>query len=169
MSPTVKAIPDGYHSLTPYLVIREADKAIEFYVRAFGAVETCRMPDPQTGKVMHAELKLGDSMIFLSEESPAYNARSPQALGGSPVTIHFYVEDTDATMAQAVEAGATVVMPATDMFWGDRFGKLTDPFGHVWSIATHTEDLTPVQMEERMAVAFAQQAECTDGAFAPAT
>ena len=146
MSRTVKAIPDGYHSLTPYLIFRDADKAIEFYKRAFGAVETCRMNDPQTGKVMHAELKLGDSMLFLAEEFPAYGARSPQTLGGSPVTIHHYVEDADATMAQAVEAGATVAMPAMDMFWGDRFGKLTDPFGHDWSIATHIEDLTPEQM-----------------------
>ena len=168
MSRTVKAIPDGYHSLTPYLIFRDADKAIEFYGRAFGAVETCRMNDPQTGKVMHAELRLGDSMLFLSEENLAYGARSPETLGGSPVTIHHYVEDVDATMAQAVEAGATVVMPAMDMFWGDRFGKLTDPFGHNWSIATHIEDPTPEQMTERMAEAFAQQAGCTEGALAPA-
>lgn len=168
MSQAVKAIPDGQPSLTPYLVLREADKAIEFYKRAFGAVETCRMTDPQTGKVMHAELTLGDSKLFLSEESPAYSARSPQALGGSPVTIHFYVQDTDATMARAAEAGATVTMPAMDMFWGDRFGKLTDPFGHDWSIATHIEDVAPEQMAERMAEAFAQHAECADGALAPA-
>ncbi len=169
MSGAVKAIPDGLHSLTPYMVLRDADKAIEFYGRAFGAVETCRMTDPQTGKVMHAEMRLGDSNLFLSEECPAYGARSPQALGGSPVTIHFYVEDTDATMARAVEAGAAVTMPAADMFWGDRFGKLTDPFGHDWSIATHIEDVPPEQMAERMAVAFEQKAELTTDAFAPAT
>ncbi len=169
MSRPVKPIPDGQHSLTPYMIFRDADKAIAFYGRAFGAVETCRLTDPQTGKVMHAELKLGDSKLFLSEECPAYGARSPQALGGSPVTIHLYVEDTDATMAQAVEAGATVTMPAVDMFWGDRFGKLTDPFGHDWSIATHIEDVSPEQMAERMVEAFAQKAESLDGALAPAT
>jgi uncharacterized glyoxalase superfamily protein PhnB len=168
MSRTVKAIPDGYHSLTPYLIFRDADKAIEFYNQAFGAVETCRMNDPRTGRVMHAELRLGDSMLFLSEENLAYGARSPETLGGSPVTIYHYVEDVDATMARAAEAGATVNMPAMDMFWGDRFGKLTDPFGHVWSIATHIEDPTAEQMTERMAEAFAQQAGCTDDALAPA-
>ena len=150
MSRAVKPIPDGQPTLTPYLILREADKAIEFYLRAFSAVETCRMTDPQTGKVMHAELRLGDSKLFLGEECPAYGARSPQALGGSPVTIHFYVEDTDATMARAAEAGATVTMPAMDMFWGDRFGKLTDPFGHDWAIATHIEDVAPEEIERRM-------------------
>ena len=169
MSRTVKAIPDGQHSLTPYLVLSDADRAIEFDGRAFGAVEACRLTDPRTGKVMHAELKLGDSNLFLSEACPEYGARSPQALGGSPVTIHFYVEDIDATMAQAVEAGATVTMPATDMFWGDRFGKLTDPFGHEWSLATHVEDVPPEQMAERMAVACEQMGERTADALAPAT
>src|SRR4051794_26730072 len=150
------AIPDGYHAITPHLVIKGASEAIEFYKRAFGAEELCRMPFPgPDGQVRlgHAELQIGDSRIFLADEFPDYGSVGPD--GNSPVKIHLYVTDADAAFERAVEAGATVSMPLADMFWGDRYGKLVDPFGHHWSIAEHLEDLTPAQMQERMAAAFA--------------
>lgn len=156
MSP-VKPIPDGYHSVTPYLVIRGADRAIDFYKRAFGAQVLVRMEGPG-GVIGHAELKIGDSMIMLGEENPARGARSPAALNGTPVGILLYVEDVDAASRQAVEAGAKVLMPVQDMFWGDRYGKFADPFGHEWSIATHKEDLTGEEIGKRAATAFAQSA-----------
>jgi uncharacterized glyoxalase superfamily protein PhnB len=149
----VKPVPDGYHTLTPYLVIRDAAKAIEFYKKAFGAKETFRMPGPG-GKIMHAELQIGDSMLMLAEEMPEYGAKSPQALGGSPVNVFLYVEDADKVFNQAVAAGATVTMPLADQFWGDRYGKLADPFGHQWSVATHKEDVAPEEMVKRAAKAM---------------
>ncbi len=154
----VKPIPEGFHSLTPHLVIKGASEAIEFYKRAFGAEEICRMAAPAPGpdgqvKIMHAGLKIGDSRLFLADEFPEYCSSGP--IGGSPVTIHFYVEDADATFERAVEAGAEVTMPLMDAFWGDRYGKLVDPFGHHWSIAQHKEDLTTEQVQERMAACFA--------------
>ncbi len=149
----VKPVPDGYHTLTPYLVIRDAAKAIEFYEKAFGAKETFRMPGPG-GKIMHAELQIGDSMLMLAEEMPEYGAKSPQALGGSPVNVFLYVEDADKVFNQAVAAGATVTMPLADQFWGDRYGKLADPFGHQWSVATHKEDVAPEEMAKRAAKAM---------------
>jgi uncharacterized glyoxalase superfamily protein PhnB len=149
----VKPVPDGYHTLTPYLVIRDAAKAIEFYKKAFGAKETFRMPGPG-GKIMHAELQIGDSMLMLAEEMPEYGAKSPQALGGSPVNVFLYVEDADKVFNQAVAAGATVTMPLADQFWGDRYGKLADPFGHQWSVATHKEDVAPEEMAKRAAKAM---------------
>lgn len=158
MSRDVKAIPPGQRTITPSLVTRDADQAIAFYKRAFGAVEVGRMCAPQSDKVMHAELRIGDSRLFLADETPQFGNRSPETLGGTPVTIHLYVEDVDATVAQAVEAGATLRMPVADMFWGDRFGMLSDPYGHVWSVATHVEDLTHEQIAERMAGAFAPTA-----------
>jgi uncharacterized glyoxalase superfamily protein PhnB len=145
-------IPNGRHTMTPHLVIKGASEAIEFYKRAFGAEELCRMPFPGPDgrvKLGHAALQIGDSKIFLADEFPDYGSVGPD--GSSPVTIHLYVTDADAAFARAVEAGATVAMPLEDMFWGDRFGKLVDPFGHHWSIAEHLEDLTPEQMQERMA------------------
>ena len=145
-------IPDGHHAITPHLVIKGASEAIDFYKRAFGAEELSRMPFPNpdgTMKLGHAELKIGDSRLFLADEFPDYGSVGPGA--SSPVTLHLYVTDADATFAQAVEAGATVSMPLADMFWGDRYGKVIDPFGHHWSIAEHLEDLTPEQMEEKMA------------------
>jgi uncharacterized glyoxalase superfamily protein PhnB len=151
-------IPAGYHAITPHLVIKGAAEAIEFYKRAFGAEELCRMPWPGTNgqpKVGHAELQIGDSRLFLADEFPDYGSVGPS--DNSPVTIHLYVTDADAAFARAVEAGATVSMPLADMFWGDRYGKLVDPFGHHWSIAEHLEDLTPEQMQERMATALAGQ------------
>ncbi len=148
-------IPAGYHSLTPHLVIKGASEAIDFYKRAFGAKELGRMPFPgQDGqvKIGHAELQIGDSRLFLADEFPDYGATGPQ--GHSPVTIHLYVTDADAAFNQAVEAGATVRMALENTFWGDRYGKLVDPFGHHWSISEHLEDLTPEQIQERMAAAF---------------
>jgi uncharacterized glyoxalase superfamily protein PhnB len=150
-------IPAGFHAITPHLVIKGASEAIDFYKRAFGAKEIGRMPFPgPDGKMRigHAELQIGDSRLFLADEFPEYGSVGPE--GRSPVTIHLYVTDADAAFAQAVEAGATAAMPLADMFWGDRYGKLVDPFGHQWSIAEHLEDLTPAQMHERMASAVAK-------------
>jgi uncharacterized glyoxalase superfamily protein PhnB len=144
-------IPTGYHAITPHLVIKGAAEAIEFYKRAFGAEELGRMPIPGSDgqmRVGHAALQIGDSRLMLADECPEYGVLGPN--GSSPVAIHLYVTDADATFDRAVEAGARVTMPLADMFWGDRYGKLVDPFGHHWSIATHQEDLTPEQMQERM-------------------
>jgi PhnB protein len=149
-SSKVKPIPEGSHSLTPHLVCDDASAAIEFYKKAFNAVELSRMPGPG-GKLMHALLRIGDSNLMLVDEMPQWGALGPKALKGSPVTIHLYVEDADATVAQAVAAGATVTMPLAQMFWGDRYGQLRDPSGHHWSVATHTQDLTPEQIKQGMA------------------
>jgi PhnB protein len=151
-------IPTGFSAITPHLVIKGASEAIDFYKRAFGATELCRMPFPGPDgqmKLGHAELQIGDSKLFLADEFPGKGGSGPQ--GDSPVTIHLYVTDANAAFDQAVEAGATVLMPLMDMFWGDRFGKLVDPFGHHWSIAEHLEDPTPEQMQERMAAMFSGQ------------
>jgi len=148
-------IPAGYNTITPHLVIKGAAEAIDFYKRAFGAEEISRMPFPGPDgqpKVGHAEIKIGDSKLFLADEFPDHGALGPQ--GSSPVTIHLYVTDADAAFARAAEAGATVTMPPADMFWCDRYGKLVDPFGHHWSISEHLEDPTPEQMQERMAAIF---------------
>jgi len=145
-------LPDGYRTVTPYLVIRDAAKAIEFYKKAFGATESSRMPMPD-GKIAHAEIKIGDSMIMISDENLAWGTKSPQTLNGSPVGIFLYVPDVDATCKQALASGATEVMPVSDQFWGDRYGKVLDPFGHQWNIATHVEDLTPEEIGERAAKA----------------
>ena len=146
----VKAIPDGYYSLTPYLVVKGAAEALEFYKKAFGATETVRMPGPG-GRIMHAEVQIGNSMLMLADENPEQGHLSPATLGGSGSSIMLYTGDVDATITQAVAAGATVVMPAMDMFWGDRMGNLKDPFGHSWAIATHKEDVSPEEMGKRMA------------------
>ena len=166
-----RAIPSQHNCLIPHLVCDRCGDAIEFYKQAFGATEMCAMPAPD-GRIMHAEIRIDGKALFLCDDFPEFcggKSESPRALGGTPVTIHRYVPDCDAAIQRAIDAGATVKMPAMDMFWGDRFGKLTDPFGHNWSIATHIEDPTPEQMQERMAEAFAQQAGCTEGAFAPVT
>jgi uncharacterized glyoxalase superfamily protein PhnB len=151
-------IPEGQNTLTPYLVVKGASEAIEFYKQAFGAEEICRLPFPLPDgqvKVGHAGLLIGNSSLFLADEFPGHGSKGPD--GNSPVTIHMYVTDADAAFSRAVEAGATVTMPLANMFWGDRFGKLVDPFGHHWSIAEHLEDVTPEQMKERMAAEFAGQ------------
>lgn len=145
---TPSPIPPGMHTLTPHLVCRRAADAIDFYVKAFNATELMRLPGPD-GRLMHAQLKIGDSCVMLMDEFPEPNACptfSPLALKGTPVSLHLYVADADAAFAQAVAAGATVVMPLADMFWGDRYGVVDDPFGHRWSIATHQHDYTPEQV-----------------------
>jgi PhnB protein len=144
---SVQAIPKGYHTLTPYLTVRDAARAIEFYKQAFGAVEKGVMPGPD-GKIMHAELVIGDSIFMLADEFPQFGSMSPLSTGGAGMGLHIYVEDVDSAFDRAVQAGAKVDMPVSDMFWGDRYGKLSDPFGHKWSIATHKADLTMEEMAE---------------------
>ncbi len=143
----VKPIPAGYHTATPYLIINDAASAIDFYTRAFGAKESMRFE--HGGKIGHAEIRIGDSAIMLADEFPEMGARSPQSFGGSPVSIHLYVEDVDALVAQAVEAGAKLQRPVEDKFYGDRSGSVEDPFGHMWHIATHKEDLTLEELHKR--------------------
>ncbi len=147
---TVKPIPEGMHSVTPHLVVGGASDAIEFYKRAFGAVELMRLPGPG-GKLTHAAIQIGDSVIMLMDEFPEQGASGPQKLGGSPVWIHLYVDEVDTFVARATAAGAKVTMPVADMFWGDRYGQLDDPFGHHWSVATHTRDLSPQEIQAAMA------------------
>ncbi|WP_280154682.1 VOC family protein [Piscinibacter sp. XHJ-5] len=147
--PKVNPIPEGMHTVTPHLVCAGASEAIDFYVKAFNAVETGRVPGPD-GKLMHGSVKVGDSTIFLVDEMPAYGALGPKSLNGTPVTIHLYVENVDAVVEQAVAAGCTVTMPVADQFWGDRYGQLKDPFGHNWSVATHVRDVTPEDMAKAM-------------------
>ncbi len=151
---SVKPIPDGYHSITPYLTVRDAARAIEFYKQAFGAKERGVMKGPD-GKVMHAEIMIGDSIIMLGDEFPDYGALSPESIGGSPMGLHIYVDGVDAAFDRAVKAGAQVEMPVMDQFWGDRYGKLKDPFGHKWSIATHTKDLSSDDIKHGMEDAMA--------------
>ncbi|CAN7217144.1 VOC family protein [Pseudoduganella sp. LjRoot289] len=145
----VAPIPEGFHTITPHLVCEGAADAIEFYKKAFNAVEMGRMPGPG-GKVMHAQVKIGSSIVMLVDDFPEWGSIGPKALKGSPVVIHMYVEDVDAVYKQAVDAGGTPKMPPADMFWGDRYGMVTDPFGHLWSIATHKRDMTPEQMQQEM-------------------
>jgi PhnB protein len=152
MAGTVKPIPDGYHTATPYLIVKGAADAIEFYKKAFGATEMLRMGEPG-GKIGHAEIKIGNSPIMLADEFLEMGARSPQSLGGSAVSILLYVEDVDALFNRAVAAGAKVTRPLQDQFYGDRIGGMTDPFGHQWYIATHTEDVAPEELKKRAAAA----------------
>ena len=157
MSEQVKAIPDGFHSITPGLVVRGGLKALEFYKAAFGAEVISRMDTPD-GKVMHAEFRIGNSIVMLGEECPDWGVVAPETLGGSPVSLNVYVEDCDAVFNRAVEAGAAVKMPVADMFWGDRYGKITDPFGHSWGILTHVKDLTEEEVKAAAAEAMAAMA-----------
>jgi PhnB protein len=152
----VKPIPDGYHSVTPYLIVKDAAGAIEFYKKAFGAKELMRLNGPD-GKVGHAELKIGSSPIMIADEAPQMGARSPQAFGGSPVSFYLYVPNVDALASQAVAAGAKVIRPVKDQFYGDRNGTFEDPFGHTWTIGTHMEDLTPEEINKRMEAFMKQQ------------
>lgn len=140
-TPAPNPIPPDMPTLTPHLVCRNASDAIDFYVRAFGAVELARLPGPD-GRLLHAMLRIGDSPLMLADEDLDSGCRGPESLAGSPVTLHLYVTDVDAAIARAAEAGARVMLPATDMFWGDRYGRLEDPFGHSWSLATHVRDLS---------------------------
>jgi PhnB protein len=145
---SVKGIPEGYHSVTPYLAVHDAAAALEFYRQAFGARERMRMPAPG-GKVGHAEIEIGGSCIMLADEYPDIGFRSPSAIGGTPVNLHLYVEDVDSVMAQAVAAGAEERRPVKDQFYGDRTGTVEDPFGHVWHIATHKEAVSPDELKRR--------------------
>jgi uncharacterized glyoxalase superfamily protein PhnB len=149
----VKPIPDGFHTITPHITVKGAAQAIDFYKAAFGAEELGRhgMPD---GTIMHALLRIGTSMLMLNDEFPAMGSKGPTSIGGSPVTLNLYVQDVDKAFERAVKAGATVKMPVADMFWGDRYGMLADPFGHLWSIATHKQDLTPEQIMAASQKAF---------------
>ena len=146
---TAPPVPERFHTITPHLVVRNATDAVEFYKKAFGAEEIARMPRPDGKGVMHCELKIGDSLIMLCDEMPQMERwLSPQSLNGTTVAVHLYVNEVDAVFDKAVRAGATVSMPVMDAFWGDRYGKVTDPFGHEWSIATHMKDLTPEEMQK---------------------
>jgi len=151
----VKPIPDGYHTATPYLIIQGAAKALDFYKKAFSATEIMRMADPKTNQIGHAEIKIGDSPIMLADEQPDMGFRSPKSLGGTPVSILLYVKDVDAVAKQATAAGAKVIRPVQDQFYGDRSGTFEDPFGHVWTISTHKEDLTHEEIGNRAAAAMA--------------
>ena len=141
--------PEGMHSVTPHLICAGAARAIEFYKEAFGAVEQARLPGPD-GRLMHAAISIGDSTVMLVDEMPEWGALGPKSLKGSPVTIHLYVDDADAFVARAVQAGAKVTMPVADQFWGDRYGVIQDPFGHNWSVATHVRDVSPEEMQAAM-------------------
>jgi PhnB protein len=158
MNTQVKPIPSGFHTLTPHLVVKGASEAIDFYKKAFGAEKIGRAAGPDGKSLMHVDLKIGDSRLFLVDEFPEMDCRGPQSIGGTPVTIHMYVEDVDAAFSKAVAAGAEVRMPLADMFWGDRYGVLTDPFGHAWSLATHKEDLTAEEIGKRAQAAFSESA-----------
>jgi PhnB protein len=149
--PTAKPIPDGYRSVQPYLTVNGADRAIQFYTRVFGAKEVVRMPSPDGKKLFHAEIKIGDSIVMLSDEFKEMGSTSPETLGGSPVAVMLYVNDVDRVYQAAIDAGAKVKMPLADMFWGDRFGMVIDPFGHHWALATHKEDVSPEEMKKREA------------------
>jgi PhnB protein len=149
MPSSVKPIPEGYHTATPYLTVNDAGKAIDFYKRAFDAKEIMRMEGPP-GKIVHAELRIGDSVIMLADEMPQSPTRAPQSVGGTTGGLFLYVNDVDSAYQKAVSAGGKAGMAPADMFWGDRYGQLTDPFGHSWSLATHKEDVAPEEMKKRM-------------------
>lgn len=146
---SAKPIPTGYHSVTPAIIVKRAGDAIEFYKKAFGAQELSRMAMPD-GSIGHAEIKIGDSIVMLGEENREWGALSPESTSGNPQSLHIYVDDADKIFAQAVRAGAKVRQPLEDAFWGDRYGKVTDPFGHVWGIATHIKDMTHDEMKNAM-------------------
>jgi PhnB protein len=155
---SVKPVPDGYHTVTPYLIVKGAARALDFYKQAFGATELMRMASPD-GRVGHAEIRIGDSPIMLADEHPEMGYRGPEALGGTPVSIALYVEDVDALFRQAIAAGGKELRPVKDQFYGDRSGTLVDPFGHVWTIATHKLDLSPEELHRRAEAAM-KQAPC---------
>lgn len=150
-----KAIPEGFHTITPSLIVKDAAKAIEFYKEAFGASERGRFDGPG-GTIMHAEVRIGDSVVMLGEEMPEMGSKGPRTLGGTPVRLHIYTEDVDSLFARALKAGATLRMPVGDQFWGDRYGVLADPFGHEWSIATHTTDVTMDEMQKAAEALFSR-------------
>lgn len=160
MTSSINPIPDGYHTLTPYLAVKDAAAALAFYHIAFGAEELMRLHMPEGG-IAHAEFTIGDSHFMISDEYPNTTCRSPESLGGSTVKLHLYVDDCDATFAQAIASGATETMPLSNQFWGDRMGSLTDPFGHHWLIASHVEDVDPSEFQSRMEAFFAANLGCS--------
>lgn len=166
MQEQVRAVPEGFHSITPHLVCAGAAEALDFYRRAFGAVEVGRMPGPG-GKIMHAEMRIGDSRIMLADDFPDYGSHGPLALKGTPVVIHMYVQDADAVWEKALAAGARPVMPLADMFWGDRYGQVEDPFGHRWAIATHQRDMSAEEIGQAMQQAMQQGENCADQGAQP--
>jgi uncharacterized glyoxalase superfamily protein PhnB len=153
--PKVKPIPEGFHTITPHIVVKDASKALDFYKKAFGAEELGRHLGPDGKSIMHALVRVGDSMLMLNDEFPDMGCRGPQSIGGTAVTLHLYVQDADKAFERATKAGAKVTMPLLDQFWGDRYGIVTDPFGHMWSIASHIKDLTDAQVAEAAKAAFA--------------
>jgi PhnB protein len=153
MASNVKPIPEGHRTVTPYLAVKNATRALEFYRNAFGAIEAYRLTLPD-GRVGHAEIRLGDSVVMLADEFPEYGGKAPEAFGGSPVSIHLYVEDVDAVFKRALAAGAHERKPVMDQFYGDRSGQLEDPFGHLWWVATHKEDVAPGEMDKRVRSLF---------------
>lgn len=161
MNNPIHPVPDGFNGVTPYLTVDNADAALAYYQRAFGASETLRLKRPD-GKVAHAEFKIGEANFMISDEYPNPHSSSPKTLGGSAVKIHLYVTDADALFAQAIAAGATETMPVEKQFWGDRMGSLVDPFGHHWLIATHVEDVDPSEFQQRMDAFFAATPECNN-------
>lgn len=156
----VKPVPDGYHNVTPYLFVRGAGGAIDFYKKVFGATEIMRLSGP-IGQVMHAELKIGDSIVMLADENPKMGAMSPRTAGGISVSLHLYTENVDDVVQKAVDAGAKLLRPVQNQFYGDRSGTLIDPFGHMWSVSTHVEDVSAEEMKKRMAAATSQAAHGT--------
>ncbi len=166
----VKPIPDGCNSISAYLVVKDAREAMEFYAKAFGGTHAACMTAPD-GSVMHGEVRIGNSTVMLSQENPQWDMKSAEALGGSPASLHLYVDNADAAFQQAIDAGCTEVFPCSDMFWGDRYGKVADPFGFQWGIATHVEDVDEAEMQRRSEAWFAQMAEGgqSEGASAQAT
>ncbi len=150
----VKSVPEGYNTVSSYLIVRNAGKALEFYKKAFGAEAGVQMKGPDGESTMHAEMKIGNSMVMLTDENPQWEMKSPETLGGIASSLHLYVDDADKAFSRALEAGCTVKAPLMDAFWGDRYGKVTDPFGHEWGIATHKEDLSVEEMGKRAAEFF---------------
>ena len=155
--PNVKPVPEGYHNITPYLFVRSAASAVDFYKNIFGATEIMRMPG-SNGKIMHAELRIGDSIVMLADENPQTGMMSPQTVGGFSMGMHLYVENVDQVIQKAVESGAKLLRPIKNQFYGDRSGTVLDPFGHMWSVATHVEDVSPEEMRKRMTAAMGQAA-----------
>jgi uncharacterized glyoxalase superfamily protein PhnB len=158
----VRPVPEGHHTVAPYLIVEDATAAIEFYTRAFGAAELFRMPGPD-GRIMHAEVLVGDSPVMLSDANPEMGAEPPSAFKGSPVSLFLYVPDVRALFERAVAAGAEVRVPISDMFWGDRYAQVTDPFGHTWQMATHIEDVAPEELGRRAHAAVADGPVTQDG------
>ena len=156
----VKPVPTGFNTVSTYIIVKNTVEALAFYQKAFGAEPGLRMAGPDGKSTMHAEMRIGNSTVMLSDENPQWNMKAPTTLGGSPASLHLYVDDADKLYNRAIQAGCQPTMPVMDAFWGDRYGKVTDPFGHQWGIATHKEDLTPAECEKRAAKFFSEMGGC---------